>query len=171
VANFVWSLPFGRGKKFASGTPVVKDVVAGWELSGITEYQVGQPLAITQPNNTHGFTEAQRPNVTGAPLFAGTQSLHSWFNTAAFSEAPAFTLGDASRFPLHGPGLENWDLALQRNFMLTERAKLQFRGEFFNAWNHANFNNPQGNVASSSFGAISGSQAGRVTELVLRFFF
>ncbi len=171
VTNFVWSLPFGRGKKFVSGTPVLKDVVAGWELSGIAEYQVGQPLPITQPNNTHGFTEAQRPNVTGAPLFTGTQTLRQWFNTAAFSEAPAYTLGDASRFPLHGPGLENWDMALQRNFMLTERAKLQFRGEFFNAWNHANFNNPQGNVASSSFGAISSSQAGRVTELVLRFFF
>ena len=72
---------------------------------------------------------------------------------------------------MQGPGVENWDLALQRNFILTERAKLQFRGEFFNAWNHANFNNPNGNVSSSSFGVISSAQAGRVTELVLRLFF
>ncbi len=85
--------------------------------------------------------------------------------------APEFTLGDSPRFPLHGPGLNNWDLALQRNFAFRERVKLQFRGEFFNAWNHAQFNNPSGSVTSPSFGAISSSQAGRVTELVLRLFF
>jgi hypothetical protein len=171
VTNFVWSLPFGRGRQFAANTPFVKDIVAGWEFSGIVEFQSGQPLAVTQPNNTFGFTEAQRPNTTGQPVHAGTQTLAEWFNTGAFSLAPDYTLGDSSRFPLQGPGLENWDLALQRNFMITEHAKLQFRGEFFNAFNHANFNNPNGNVASSSFGAISGAQAGRVTELVLRLFF
>jgi hypothetical protein len=171
VANFVWSLPFGRGKQFVANTPFVKDIVAGWEFSGIVEFQSGQPLAITQPNNTFGFTEAQRPNTTGQSVHADTQTLAEWFNTGSFSEAPDYTLGDSSRFPLQGPGLENWDLALQRNFMITDRTKLQFRGEFFNAFNHANFNNPNGNVASSSFGAISSAQAGRVTELVLRFFF
>ncbi len=171
VANYVWTLPFGPGKKFAAETPIVKNLVAGWEFSGITEFQAGQPLAITQPNNTFGFTEAQRPNATGLPVHSGPQTLSRWFNTAAFAEAPDFTLGDASRFPLQGPGVENWDLALQRNFMLTERAKLQFRGEFFNAFNHANFNNPNGSVTSASFGAINSAQAGRVTELVLRFFF
>ncbi len=171
VVNYVWTLPFGRGKKFVANTPLVKDIIGGWEFSGITEFQVGQPLPITQPNNTFGFTEAQRPNTTGVSPLSGPQTLQRWFNTAAFSAAPDFTLGDASRFPLQGPGVENWDLALQRNFILHERARLQFRGEFFNAWNHANFNNPNGSVNSPSFGAISGSQACRVTELVLRFFF
>jgi hypothetical protein len=150
---------------------VVRDIIAGWEFSGITEFQVGQPLAITQPNNTHGFTEEQRPNVISSPVLSSGQTLQHWFNTAAFVEAPDFTLGDSPRFPLHGPGVENWDLALQRNFLIRERLKLQFRGEFFNAWNHANFNNPNGSVTSPSFGAISSSQAGRVTELVLRMFF
>jgi hypothetical protein len=171
VANYVYSLPFGRGKKYGADTPVVRDIIAGWEFSGITEFQVGQPLAITQPNNTHGFTEEQRPNVISSPVLSSGQTLQHWFNTAAFVEAPDFTLGDSPRFPLHGPGVENWDLALQRNFLIRERLKLQFRGEFFNAWNHANFNNPNGSVTSPSFGAISSSQAGRVTELVLRMFF
>lgn len=171
VANYVWTLPFGPGKRFGANIPVVRDIIGGWEFSGITEFQVGQPLPITQPNNTFGFTEAQRPNTTGQPLFSGQQTLARWFNTGAFSEAPDYTLGDSPRFPLHGPGIENWDLALQRNFMIRELVKLQFRGEFFNAWNHANFNNPNGNVASSSFGAIGSAQSGRVTELVLRLFF
>ncbi len=173
VANFVYALPFGYGKRYGANTPVLKDVIGGWELAGIAEYQVGQPLPITQPNlnaNT-AFTEAQRPNGTGLGVFSGTQTLAEWFNTAAFSEAPANTLGSASRFPLHGPGLENWDMALQRNFMIRENMKLQFRGQFFNAWNHANFSNPNGNVTSPSFGAITGSAAGRVTQVVLRLFF
>lgn len=170
VANYVYALPFGR-KKLGGGIPVVRDVVDGWEFSGITEFQVGQPLAITQPNNTHGFTESQRPNAIGNPVLSSGQTLLHWFNTSAFAVAPGFTLGDSPRFPLHGPGTNNWDLALQRNFIIHERLKLQFRGEFFNAWNHAQFNNPNGNVTSSGFGVVNSSRAGRVTELVLRIFF
>ncbi len=150
---------------------MVRDIVGGWELSGITEFQIGQPLPITQPNNTFGFTEAQRPNVIASPVLSSGQTLAHWFNTAAFQEAPDYTLGDSPRFPLHGQGINNWDLALQRNFMLRERLKLQFRGEFFNAWNHPQFNNPNGSVTSPSFGAINSSQAGRVTEVVLRLMF
>jgi hypothetical protein len=173
VANYVWTLPFGPGKKFVADTPVVKDIVGGWELSGVTEFQVGQPLAITQANLNADteFTEAQRPNGAGLPVFSGSQTLAKWFNTANYSLAPEGTLGTSARFPLHGPGLENWDLALQRNFIIHERVKLQFRGQFFNAWNHANFNNPNGTVGSPSFGAISSSQAGRTTQVTFRLFF
>ncbi len=171
VANYYYVLPLGRGQKYAANTPVLRDIIAGWELSGITEFQTGQPLAITQPNQTHGYTEAQRPNEVGNPVLSSGQTLQHWFNTAAFQVAPEFTLGNSPRFPLHGPGLNNWDMALQRNVMLRENLKLQFRGEFYNAWNHAQFSNPNGNVTSPSFGAISGSNAGRVTELVMRLFF
>lgn len=171
VMNYFYSLPFGRGRQFGGSIPVVKDIIAGWEFSGITEAQIGQPLPITQPNNTFGFTEAQRPNIIGNPTLSSGQTLQHWFNTSAFVEAPDYTLGDSPRFPLHGPGINNWDMALQRNFEIREKVKLQFRGEFFNAWNHPQFNNPNGSVTSPSFGAISSSQAGRVTELVLRIFF
>lgn len=172
VANYVYALPFGPGKRWGGDLPVARDIIRGWEFSGITEFQTGQPLPITQPNNTHGFTEAQRPNVIANPVLSSGQTLEQWFNTAAFVEAPEFTLGDSPRFPLHGPGLNNWDLALQRNFMIRERLKLQFRGEFYNAWNHAQFSNPNGSITSPSFGAINGtSEAGRVTQLVLRIFF
>lgn len=172
VANYFYVLPFGPGQKWVTNTPVFSKIVGGWEFAGITEFQVGQPLAITQPNNTHGFTESQRPNVIASPVLSSGQTLSHWFNTAAFVQAPGFTLGDSPRFPLHGPGLNNWDLALQRNFMIAERVKLQFRGEFYNAWNHAQFSNPNGSITSSSFGAIGGtSQPGRVTELVLRVYF
>ncbi len=173
VANYVWTLPFGPGQKFLANTPVVRDVVGGWELAGVTEFQVGQPLPITQSNLNASteFTEAQRPNGNGLPVFSGPQTLARWFNTANYSLAPEGTLGTSARFPLHGPGVENWDIALQRNFVIRERVKLQFRGQFFNAWNHANFNNPNGTVGSPSFGAISSAQAGRSTQVTFRLFF
>jgi hypothetical protein len=171
VVNYVYRLPFGRGARYGEAIPVVKDVISGWELAGLTEFQSGQPLAITQFNETHGFTESQRPNMVGNPVLSSGRTLTHWFNTAAFQLAPPYTLGDSPRFPLHGPGMNNTDLALQRNFILHENVKLQFRGEFFNAFNHPHFNNPNGNVSSSNFGVITSSQAGRITELVVRLFF
>jgi hypothetical protein len=172
VINYVYSIPLGRGGKYLTQTPVIRDIIAGWQFAGITEFQSGQPLAITQTNNTHGYTESQRPNIIGDPTLSSGQTLSHWFNTAAFQLAPAYTLGDSPRFPLHGPGLNNTDFALQRNIMLTERIRLQLRGEFFNAFNHAQFSNPNANLSSpSSFGVITGAQAGRITELVLRLFF
>jgi len=179
VANYVYQLPFGRGSKYGANTPVVKDLISGWEVSGITELQIGLPLAITQPNgNLAAGAGAQRPNITGSPVLSSGRTLDHWFSTAAFQVAPGGTLGDAPRFPLHGPGLNNTDFALQRNFILHERLKLQFRGEFFNVFNRAHFNNPDGNLADfnsdptkNRFGVISGAQAGRITELVLRLFF
>jgi hypothetical protein len=171
VANYVYQLPFGRGARYGSSTPVLKDIISGWELSGITELQKGLPLAITQSNRTGGFTESQRPNLVGNPVLSSGQTLAHWFNTAAFQVAPDFTLGDSPRFPLHGPGLNNTDLALQRNFVIHERVKLQFRGEFFNAFNHPQFRNPNANASSSQFGVINSALPGRITELVLRIFF
>lgn len=171
VVNYVYQLPFGRGSKYGATIPVVNNIISGLEISGITELQTGQPFAITQPNNTHGFTESQRPNIVGNPVLSSGRTIDHWFNTAAFQQAPDFTLGDSPRFPLHGPGLNNTDLALQRNFVIRERLKLQFRGEFFNAFNHAQFRNPNGNVQSPAFGAITSALPGRVTELVLRLFF
>jgi hypothetical protein len=171
VANYVYSLPFGRGARYANSTRILKDIISGWELSGITELQKGQPIAITQPNTTNGFTESQRPNIVGNPVLSSGQTLAHWFNTAAFQLAPVGTLGDSPRFPLHGPGLNNTDLALQRNFILRERVKLQLRGEFFNSFNHPQFSNPNGDVASSSFGKITSALPARITEIVLRIFF
>jgi hypothetical protein len=172
VANYVYSIPLGRGGKFLTETPILRDVISGWQFAGITEFQSGQPLAVSQNNNTHGYTETQRPNAIGNPVPSNGQTLTQWINTAAFQLAPAYTLGDSPRFPLHGPGLNNTDFALQRNFPFNDRVRLQLRGEFFNAFNHAQFTNPKANLSSpSSFGVITGAQSGRITELVLRLFF
>ncbi|WP_051669526.1 TonB-dependent receptor [Bryobacter aggregatus] len=173
VVNYVYQLPFGRGGKYLSSTPVLKDLVGGWQFAGLTELQVGLPMSITQNNTLGGFTAVQRPNqIAGASLDRGDRTLDRWFNTAAFTTAQPYQLGNASRFPLHGPGINNTDLSLMRNFHFRERAMLQFRGEFYNAFNHPNFRNPGTNLSSpQTFGKITGAQDSRVTEFALRLFF
>jgi hypothetical protein len=170
VTSYVWQIPVGRGAKYFSSTPVVKDIISGWSLSGITEFQVGLPVTITQTNQLGGFTSVQRPNEVGDPL-SGPHTAAQWFNTSAFVAAPALTFGNAARFPFHGPGLENWDTALMRNFVLREGLKLQFRGEFFNTLNHTNFDAPNGAINTKAFGSVASAEAPRTIELVLRLFF
>src|SRR5260221_565225 len=82
---------FCRGGKWLNREIVLKDLIGGWEISGVTEFQVGVPVNVAQSNNTGGFTLAQRPNQIAPGALAGNQrTLSAWFNTAAFTVAPAF---------------------------------------------------------------------------------
>ena len=78
-----------------------------------------------------------------------------WFNPAAFAVQPAGTFGNLGRNALYGPGQINWDMALTRRFTLKERWKLDFRADFFNIMNHANWNNPGTSNQSSTFGEVT----------------
>ncbi len=166
VTSYVWQIPVGRGSKYFTNTPVAKDVISGWSLAGITEFQVGLPVSVTQTNQLGGFTSVQRPDQVSNPLSgSGIGTVAEWFNTAAFVAAPALTFGNAARFPFHGPGLENWDSSLMRNFVIRERTKLQLRGEFYNLFNHTNFGPPNTTINTKAFGSISSAQAPRTIEV------
>jgi hypothetical protein len=97
--------------------------------------------------------------------------LERYFNTDAFVAAPQFTLGNAPRFPLHAPGINNWDLSIMRNFKFKERYTIQFIGQLFNAFNHPNYNAPNTTIGNINYGRITGAQSSRVTEFALRIFF
>jgi hypothetical protein len=155
-----------------NGVPVVEDVVRGWEISGIVEEQIGLPLAATQSNGTGGFTGTQRPNqIAAAALPRDQRTLAQWFNTPAFTVAPPFTSGNEPRFSFFGPGINNWDASLMRNFQVRERLRLQLRGEFYNAMNHANFKNPNTTIGNANYGKITGDNGPRVMEVAVRLFF
>jgi hypothetical protein len=173
VASYVYRLPFGAGSKYLATTPVLKNVIGGWELSGVTEFQSGLPITTAQNNASGGFTIVQRPNQIGpaAPL---DQNIAQWVNPNSFVKAAPFTIGNAPRYPLYGPGYQNFDAALMRNVMLRERVRLQFRAEFYNLLNHANFKNPSNSafvVGSSTFGRITSDVGPRTMEFALRLFF
>ena len=171
-ANFVYQAPWGRGGKYLTRTPVLKDVIGGWQVAGIAEFQVGLPMQISQANNTGGFTGSQRPNrVAQAALDRSDRTTQRYFNTEAFIASPQFTAGNSPRFPLHGPGINNWDLSIMRNFKLHERFTLQFIGQLFNAFNHPNFSAPNTTIGNVNYGKITGAQSSRIASFAVRIFF
>src|SRR6188474_508988 len=119
-------------------------VTRNWRLSAVFQAQSGFPLTISVFGDTAnaGTLLGENPiraNYTGQPVFGpGTRTADRWFNTAAFTSPAAFTFGDVGRNTVYGPGRQTLDLALQREFSITEQVKFQVRAEAFNALNHAN---------------------------------
>jgi Carboxypeptidase regulatory-like domain/TonB dependent receptor len=145
VVSYVYELPIGRGKAVGSGMNRLADaVVGGWELSQIATFKQGIPISVTG-SNIASYGGDPRPDVVGH-VHAENRSIHEWFNTAAFAYAPYGTFGTAPRFfsYLRGPGYQNWDTAIMKNWRFKEEMRLQFRAEMFNTFNHPQFYAPQG---------------------------
>jgi hypothetical protein len=105
--------------------------------------------------NTGG---ANRPDqVASAELPSGQRTIYQYFNVAAFVQPPnnSFRFGNAGRNTIRGPSLENFDFSLFKNFKIREHVKLQFRGEFFNVFNHPNFGQPATQVGAATIGTIT----------------
>ncbi len=173
VVSYIYELPIGKGKKVGTNfNAVANAVVGGWQVSGITSYKSGFPIAITTgDNNTNSFGGNQRPDLVGNPTLSHP-TINEWFNTAAFAQPAPFTFGNAPRYMgnVRAPGLANWDIGLQKWFYLHETLKLQFRAEMFNAFNHANFYKPDGNLTDSTFGVISATLPPRDIQFGLKLY-
>jgi Carboxypeptidase regulatory-like domain len=177
AASWVWSPRHTYSNSFLNAT------LNGWTLTGLHRIQSGTPLVFTmgsdvaqngilQPNGQYallaqGMTadDVRRNHSSTADLVA------MYFNTAAFvpvNQVPRGIYGDAKRGLIYGPGDVNSDLALMRFVELPANVRLQLRGEFFNAFNHTNFNNPNTTVSSTTFGRITGSGDGRIVQLAAK---
>jgi len=146
-----------------------------WRLSAIYQAQSGFPLTISVFGDTAnaGTLLGENPiraNYTGQPVFdANSRTADRWFNTAAFSTPAAFTFGNVGRNTVYGPGRQTLDLALQREFAMTESVKLQIRAEAFNALNHTNLGTPNRFVNTPQFGTITeAATPGREIQLGVR---
>ncbi len=166
VLSYVYDLPFFKNEHNFKGV-----VLGGWEISGITNFQSGQSVTVTQgsdpfataANNNSGLNLAReglmqiRANEVGDPH--GPKTAAEFFNTAAFSQA-SLAFGTERPGSVLGPGFQLWDISLIKNFNFTERARLQLRFESFNTFNHGN---PGGGpndglnvtLGSSSFGQVT----------------
>jgi hypothetical protein len=183
VVNYVYTLPFYKyGHHF-------KRLTDDWNLSGIGTFQHGFPVAVFQTafNDLQGspsqqfFASPDFANATGAPLNINhnprNNPTQQWVNPAAFAVPAVGTQGTANRDPFYGPGLNFWDMALEKSIHFTESMYFQLRLETFNTFNHANFGPPVNNVASGAFGEINTVQqistngAGRVVQLGGKFYF
>src|SRR5689334_19694626 len=151
-------------------------LVSGWGLNGITTFQSGVPHSFKMATtNTHSFGGTPRPNVlAGCDKLTGgaAQSrLNNWFNPACFSAPPAFTFGSESRTDptLRAAGVNNWDFAIFKNTVISERTALQFRAEVFNLSNRVQFSAPNTTAGSTTFGVVTGQANNpRLVQLALR---
>ncbi len=173
--SFVYELPFGKGKLLAgSASGAVNNIIGGWKMGGIANLQTGHALTPTDIFNNSN-AGGSRPNVIGDPNDQDRPNrdaqLSQWFNTAAFSRAPLYTFGNSGTGIITGPGFQTWDMSLYKDFRIMENKRLQFRAEFFNAFNNVNLGDPNTTFGSALFGRISSSGDARQIQFGLRFDF
>ena len=170
-----YDLPFGKGRLFAGNWQGPKQwILGGWTLNGLTRLSSGPPLALsTSVNNTYSLGGGSRPNTNGQNATLANPNIYQWFNIGAFSAPAPFTFGNVSRtINVFAPGIANWDVSLFKDLQFREKANLQFRAEFFNVFNRANFGPPDTTLGDKTFGQITASQLlPRVGQLALKLTF
>jgi hypothetical protein len=147
--------------------------ISGWQLAGLVRVQAGDTVPVTQATNSNsslGYA-VQRPNRVSDPNEFAGRTVAKYFNTAAFTAAPQFVIGNSSRDPVRGPGLQNADVMIGKTFRLTERVNLEFRAEAFNVSNTPALNDPNGIVGNAAFGSITSAGNPRDFEFVLKVHF
>jgi carboxypeptidase family protein len=186
-AYAVYEIPFGRGKRWGSGSNAVVNAVAGgWSVNPIVSVHSGFPVALYDFNFANGDSAGTgsrglRPDCgpgagrtfgrrkyfdPSSGAFAGYQ----WFDPTPYSD-PANVFGTCpAQGPVVGPGYVDADLSLQKNFMITETVKVQFRSDFVNAFNHVNLNTPQSSLGST-MGVTSTSSSPRVIQFALKLYY
>jgi hypothetical protein len=173
VNSAVYNLPVGRGKRYLSGMNRAADaVIGGWQVSAITTFQTGFPFSVFAPDPGAYQSFSMRANQVGDPNISN-QSISEWFNTAAFGQ-PAFGVyGNVRRNSLTQPGINNWDIGLDKTFQFTERVGFQFRVETFNTFNHTQYGidptvaasgGPGQSAVDSNLADIGIGQFGKVTS-------
>ncbi len=173
----VYELPFGKGARFASGAGrLAKALIGGWSISDITSIHSGVPFSasLAFDNANVGTSSGARANfVSGCNLIPSgfSQNAAHWYNPACFVVPPQYTFGLTSRDAYRGPGFVNFDIAVLKNFRITETSALQIRVESFNTFNHTNFKNPASNVATPTFMQITAAYDPREIQFGAKFTF
>jgi hypothetical protein len=166
--NYVWEMPFFKGQK-----GIAPAILGGWQLSGITSFQSGLPLNVTQPGDVANFgggTGGQRPDLVGNPHEGRGQSLQRYFNTAAFQQVTRpMGIGTSPVNPVRGPGINNFDLALLKNIPIRESMRFQFGIETFNIFNHAQFEAVGTGLGAATFGVVTDARDPRVIQVRAKF--
>jgi hypothetical protein len=182
VLNYTWELP-ALGKKLDN--KILGAVTDNWQLSGITTFMTGTPFtpgfSTSDGQDITGSQEGARITLIGDPNLPKSQrTFFKNFNTDAFARTPQRDFGNAGNGILRNPAWNNWDISVSRRIPWKgEERYFQFRGEFYNAWNHTQFSgydtgarfNPQGQQINANFGALTGTRDPRKIQLSLRLMF
>lgn len=174
VVSYDYRLPIDR-------LPGPSRLVKGWRVSGITRFASGLPVTMIETDDrsllgTNGAGAVSLPTDTpsytpGSLNITDPRTGLPYFNTSLFSPEPLGQEGNSLRRFFAGPGLNNWDMALLKDTLIKEGINLEFRAELFNAFNHAQFGPPDGNVNSATFGLITTANQPRIVQLSLKLLF
>ena len=183
TGSVIYDLPFGRGKQFGNNWSDAANAIAGnWQLTLIERISSGFPVPFIDSNNQsrvyfeNGGNDNNwnRPNrVSGCNPYAANHGQHQWINAACFVAPPSGELGNASRVPVVGPDFVNTDFSVIKQFALPRKEMgLNFRAEFFNLFNHAQFGLPVNDINASGFGAVNSTVNNpRLIQLALKLSF
>jgi outer membrane receptor protein involved in Fe transport len=190
VFSPIWQLPIPRKDGFAG------KVANGWQVSAIIVYQSGFPIRVQNQNDAElqssiffestntpyslGPTQFLNPKVPYTPVGSSTPANY-WFNPSTFCDSTGAgtqpcpqlpgTFGNTPHALCCGPALNNTDLVIAKLTPIGERVNSEFRAEFYNAWNHTQFENPDGNFSNSTFGQILKARDPRVMQFGIKFSF
>ena len=172
AGSIVYQIPF-----YKDANLVLRSVFSNWAVNSLIQLSSGNPFTVTTGRDASlTGVNFDRPNVTGTPYRASylnkTDMISRYFNTSAFTANLPGAYGNSGRNTLSGPGLANVNLSLVRSFPITERfGTVQFRAEFFNAFNHASFGQPNVTVGNAQFGVITSTRTNsRQIQFGLKFY-
>ena len=184
VLNFIYELPFLRQRTDLTGR-----LLGGWQVTGVTQFQTGTPITVGTAEDFAGIgrSDTQPWNVSGdgslprgeRAFSQGAADSNYWFRVRNPDGSPIFTPPAAGTFanqaknslPFYNPGFQNWNLALFKEFRMSERHKVLFRAEFFNWPNHPNWSAATANPRSATFGKVTSKSSERNVQLSLRYSF
>ncbi len=175
VASYIYELPFLKN----SSRPLLKYLVAGWQVGGVTTVQSGTPVNVTfaQDRANIGRTGLQRPDLvgpvpqlscqanSGGATAVARRQLVNCFDASAFALPAQFTFGNAGRNILRGPKFASTDLSMMKNLPLGRGMQFQFRAEVFNVFNTINYGNPNASFGATAFGSITSAGSRRQVQL------
>ena len=169
VSSWLWELPRLNGS-----SPAARMVAGGWSLSGILILQSGPFFSVRsgRDNSFSGVGLDRVDVVADITRAAGVDAVSQWYNTKAFAQNAAGTFGNSGRNIVLGPGLISLNAMASKTFKLYRENSLQFRAEFFNLPNHANFDSPRtDNLTSGTYGRLTSAQDPRILQFGLKYQF
>ena len=169
VASYIYDIPLLKN----SSQPILRYVVAGWQIAGLSTIQSGSPVNVTfaADRANIGIPGLQRPDLIGpVPTLncqpnTTTLELINCYDATAFALPAQFTFGNAPRNVLRGPKFAATDLSLMKNVPLGKTVRFQIRAEMFNAFNTVNYGNPGSSFGAASFGRISSAGSMRQVQV------
>jgi hypothetical protein len=184
VTSVVYQLPFGKGRKYATGlNPVAEALLGGWEVNAIDTAHTGPAINVNySPSSVNDVSGSiadyrglavLRPNVYGSSTGQNENGeANTYFAGYTFSTPPSTDpFGDAGRNAFRGPGLWQLDTGFDKSLAIREKTRLQFRSEFFNIFNKTNFSPPTATTTSSAFGTIRSTYSPRLIQFALKLVF